>query len=312
MRRSCVCLLLLAGVVAAGSNLVAVPQDAQVFRAESELVVLHVNVFDERSDAVPELPQSAFQVIENGRPQDITFFSSEDVPVAAGLIIDNSGSMIARHRMVRAGGLAFVTSSHPEDELFTIQFNTDVLYGLPETVAFSNSEALLRAALGRYPAGGKTALHDAVIAGLDHVERATHQKHVLVVLSDGDDNASRHSEDEMFDRVRRSDAIIYVVSNADRRIGYAGRPGLLKKLADLGGGVAYFPKSEDDVVSSLQEVAENIRRGYSIGYAPAKTATAGDDGFRRVMVTVRAPGRGKLTVRSRSGYFLSHPDSGPE
>jgi Ca-activated chloride channel family protein len=305
---------LLIALIFVGTGVAALPQDAQVFRAESELVVLHVNVFDDRSDAVPELPQTAFQVIENGKPQDITFFSGEDVPVAAGLIIDNSGSMIARHRMVRAGSLAFVTASHPEDELFTIMFNNEVLYGLPDRVAFSNSEALLRAAVARYPAGGKTALYDAVIAGLDHVERGTHQKHVLVVLSDGDDNASRHSEDEMFDRVRRSDAIIYVVSNADRRVGYAGRPGLLKKLAELGGGVAYFPKSEDEVVSSLREVAENIRRGYSIGYAPAKTAgdAAGHDGFRRVTVTVRAPGRGKLNVRSRSGYFLSHSDSGAQ
>ena len=309
MRRCCIPLFLLTGFILAGPRVIA-EQEPQVFRAESELVVLHVNVFDERSDAVPELPQSAFRVIENGRPQAITFFSSEDVPVAAGLIIDNSGSMIARHRMVRAGGLAFVTSSHPEDELFTIQFNNDVQFSLPGTVPFSNSEALLRASLARFPAGGKTALYDAVIAGLDHVERATHQKHVLVVLSDGADNASRHSEDEMFDRVRRSDAIIYTVSSTDRRVGYAGDSGVLKKLADLGGGVAYFPKSEDDVISSLQEVAENIRRGYSIGYAPAKIA--GDGAYRRVAVTVRAPGRGKLTVRSRSGYYLSNSDSGAQ
>jgi VWFA-related protein len=285
-------------------------QDPQVFRAESELVVLHVNVFDDRSDAVPELPQTAFRVIEDGNPQQITFFSSEDVPVAAGLILDNSGSMIARHRLVQAGGLAFVTASHPEDELFVLQFNTTAQYGLPPSVNFTNSEALLRAALVRHPAGGKTALHDAVIEGLDHLQRANHQKRVLVVLSDGDDNASRHSEDEMFERVRRSDAIIYTVSNADRRVGFAGDAGVLRKLADLGGGVAYFPKSEDDVISSLREVADNIRRGYSIGYAPA---TMTHDGrYRRVEVSVRAPGRGKLTVRSRSGYYLSHPDSGAQ
>jgi len=187
--------LLLISFVASGPHVAA---DPQVFRAESELVVLHVNVFDERSDAVPELPQTAFRVVDNGQPQEITFFSSEDVPVAAGLIIDNSGSMIARHRMVSAGGLAFITASHPEDELFTIHFNDEVHYGLPDIVEFTNSESLLRAALVKYPAGGRTALYDAVIAGLDHVERASHQKRVLVVLSDGKDNASRHSEEEMF------------------------------------------------------------------------------------------------------------------
>lgn len=308
MQRRFLSSLLLIGLAAAGPRADGrTPDGRQVFRAKSELVVLHVNVFDERSNAVPELPQEAFRVLENGQPQEITFFSSEDVPVAAGLIIDNSGSMIARHKMVYAGGLAFVISSHPEDELFTIHFNDRVAYGLPDLVAFTNSGALLRAALVRYAPGGRTALYDAVIAGLDHVERAMHQKHVLVVLSDGKDNASRHTEDEMYERARRSDAIIYTVSNADRRIGYAGDPGVLKKLADIGGGVAYFPKSTDDVVRRLDDVAGNIRRGYSIGYAPAQTTAGG--GFRRVAVTVRAPGRGKLTVRSRNGYFLAHPVS---
>ena len=110
--------------------------------------------------------------------------------------------------------------------------------------------------------------------------------------------------------MRRSDAIIYAVSNADRRIGYAGDPGVLKKLADLGGGVAYFPKSEDDVIHSLDNVADNIRRGYSIGYAPSKTS--GGAGFRRVAVTVRVPGRGKLTVRSRNGYYTANTLSGAQ
>jgi VWFA-related protein len=303
MRRRPATFCVLALVVLA-IRLAAGQDPPQVFRAESELVVLHVNVFDERSDAVPELPQEAFSVVEDGQPQQITFFSSEDVPVAAGLIVDNSGSMIARHRMVRSGGMAFVTASHPEDELFTISFNSDIQFGLPEGMPFTNIQPLLHAALVRFPAGGKTALYDAVIAGLDHVERATHQKHVLVVLSDGEDNASRHSRDEMYERVRRSDAIIYTVSNADRRVGYVGDPTVLKKLAELGGGVAYFPRDEEDVIASLGEVAANIRRGYSIGYAPSNTGAPGS--FRRVAVNVRAPGRGKLTVRSRNGYFMAH------
>lgn len=307
MRR--VAAFLLSSPIFIATGLLAQDPPPQVFRAESELVVLHVNVFDERSDAVPELPQTAFRVVEDGRPQHITFFSSEDVPVAAGLILDNSGSMIARHRMVQAGGLAFVTASHPEDELFVLQFNTDAQYGLPPSVEFTNSEALLRAALVRHPAGGKTALYDAVIEGLDHLEHANHQQRVLVVLSDGDDNASRRSENDMYERLRRSDAIVYTVSNADRRVGFSGDTGVLKKLADLGGGVAYFPKSEDDVIASLREVADNIRRGYSIGYTPAQTH---DGRYRRVQVSVRAPGRGKLTVRSRSGYYLSNPDSGAQ
>lgn len=302
MRRRLLRGLLLAGIVCATAPIAATPQEPQpqVFKAQSDLVVLHVNVFDGKSDAVPDLPQTAFRVVENDTPQAITFFSGADVPVAVGLILDNSGSMIARHSMVMAGGLAFAASSHPEDELFTIHFNEHVRYGLPDAFPFTNRDTLLRAALARYPAGGKTAIYDAVIAGLEHVERANHQKHVLVVLSDGDDNASLHSDDEMFDRARRSDAIIYTVSNADRQIGMRGAPGVLKKLAEISGGVAYFPRLDKDVVASFDEIAANIRRGYSIGYAP--TNTAHDGGYRRVKVTVRVPGRGNLSVRSRDGY----------
>jgi Ca-activated chloride channel family protein len=280
--------------------LTARQQETATFRSSSDLVVLHVNVFDGKSDAVPDLPQSAFQVFENEMPQEITFFGGADVPVAVGLIIDNSGSMIARHRMVVAGGLTFAESSHPEDELFTIHFNENVRYGLPDGMLFTNRNMLLRAALARYPAGGKTALHDAVIAGLAHVGRSTHQKRVLVVLSDGEDNASLHSENEMLGRARANDAIIYTVSSAQRDRARGGNPDVLRDLAEITGGEALFPKSEDAVVGAFNEIAANIRRGYSIGYVPSNGSH--DGSYRRVKVTVRVPGRGNLSVRSRHGY----------
>jgi len=217
-----------------------------------------------------------------------------------GLILDSSGSMIARRQMVLAGGAAFVRSSHPEDELFTIHFNESVRFGLPPSIPFTGQPGVLHTALARYRAGGKTALYDAVIAGLDHLDLAGHQKHVLVVLSDGEDNASRHSEKDMIARARRSNAIVYTVSNANRRTGMDGDPRVLRALAKVTGGVAYFPDSDEEVVESFDELAGNIRRGYLIGYVP--TNTAHDGGFRRVTVTVRAPGRARLDVRSREGY----------
>jgi Ca-activated chloride channel homolog len=303
--------LLLIAVACSVAGLGAAAQDPQdsppvVFRAESDLVVLHVNVFDGRSDAVPNLPQTAFRVFEDNKPQEIAFFSGADVPVAVGLIMDASGSMIAREHLVLAGATAFARSSHPEDELFTIHFNENVRFGLPATVPFTNSLALLHSALGAYRPGGRTALHDAVIEGLEHLDKATHQKHVLVVLSDGEDNASRYSEDDMIARARESDAIIYTVSNANRRIGMAGDPGLLRKLADVTGGVAYFPSSDEKVVESFDELAGNIRRGYSIGYEP--TNTSHDGGYRRVKVMVLVPGRNNLSVRARDGYRTAHHD----
>lgn len=276
-------------------------EDAQTtFKSQTDVVVLHVNVFDRRSDAVPNLPQSAFHVIEDNKRQTISLFNSADVPVAVGLVLDNSGSMIARNHMVLIGGEAFGKTARPEDELFTIHFNEHVQFGLPDTVPFTNRQSLLHAALARYRPGGRTALHDAVIAGLEHLERATNQKRVLVLLSDGDDNASRHSEDEMIARARASDTIIYTVSNATRRVGLDGDPGLLRKLADVTGGLAYFPNTDEKVVESLDEVAGNIRRGYTIGYV--STNPARDGTFRAVKVMALVPGRAGLTVRTRDGY----------
>jgi Ca-activated chloride channel homolog len=281
-------------------------QDPPVFKSRSDIVQVHVNVFDGDSDAVTGLTRENFLVFEDGRNQEITFFSSEDVPVAVGLIIDNSSSMISKGPLVTAGGMAFAESSHPEDELFIISFNEHVRHALPRTQPFTPSRPLLRATLAGLSAGGKTALHDAVIEGLNHVEKATHQKHVIIVLSDGEDNASRHTREEMYDRAARSDAIIYAVATSDPRTGGSGQPGVLRKLARIGGGFAYFPRSREQVVTVLMEMAESIRRGYSIGYTPTNTIRDGQ--FRRIKVMVRANGR-SLTARYRDGYTAPGPTS---
>lgn len=271
-----------------------------IFKAQSDLVVLHVNVFDGRSDAVPSLPETSFHVVEDNQPQRITFFRNEDVPVAVGLVVDNSGSMITRRPMVMAGTKAFANSSHPEDEVFTIIFNEHVRHGLPESIKFTTSRPHIEVAVSRFPTGGRTALHDAVVAGLEHLQEASHQKRVLVVLSDGDDNASQHSDDEMFERASRSDALIYTISTANL-VSESGKPRVLKKLAEVSGGVAYTPGSEREVVEAFREIADNIRRGYSIGYVP--TNQAHDGRFRRVKVSVRAPGHKNLKVVARDGYL---------
>jgi hypothetical protein len=285
MWRQSVFRIVLAGTLGTAAALAAPAQDSPatpvpVFRAQSDLVVMHVNVFDGHSDAVPNLPREAFLVIEDDTPQDITFFSSADVPVAVGLVIDNSSSMLTRRGMVLAGGTTFAASSHPQDELFTVIFNEHVRYGLPPTLSFTTSES--------------------VIAALDHLDKSSLQKHVLVVLSDGDDNASSQSEKAMLERARRSDAIVYTVSSANDEVGPRGNPGVLKKLAEATGGLALFPKSDAAVVTAFDEIATNIRRGYSIGYVP--TNGARDGAFRTVKVMVRMRGRNNLSVRSRHGY----------
>jgi Ca-activated chloride channel homolog len=290
----------LLSTVLIGSGVLGAQDTPQVFRSASNLVVLHVNVFDGKSDAVGGLPQTAFTVFEDGARQTISFFSGEDVPVSVGLLIDNSSSMLTRRRMTVAGTNAFAASSHPEDEVFTMLFNESVKHGLPESVPFTQSRALIQASLNRYPAGGQTALHDAVVAGLEHLEEASHQKRVLVVLSDGDDNASRLSERDMLQRADRSSTIIYTIStaNLDSRV---GNQRVLQRLADITGGLTYKPRSEADVVDAFAEIAGNIRRGYSVGYEP--TNTAEDGRYRRIKVTVVGPDQKRLSVRARDGYL---------
>jgi Ca-activated chloride channel family protein len=273
------------------------PAAPPVFKAQSDLVVLQVNVFDGHSDAVPHLPQSAFQVLEDGKPQPITFFSDADVPVAVGLVIDNSTSMLTRRNMVLAGGRAFAESSHPEDEVFTIVFNEHVRSGLPADLAFTQSHPILEASLVRYPPGGLTAVYDAVIEGLSHLQGATHQKRVLVVLTDGDDNASEHSKQDMLHRAMRSEALIYTIYTGEFGPTH-GDPDVLKKLATISGGAFYSPDTEADAVAAFKTIAENIRRGYSIGFVPAH----GDKEYHRVKVLVRAPGYKHLSARARDGY----------
>ena len=277
------------------------PEEQQVFKAGAELVVRHVNVFNGRSDAVPNLPQSAFTVYEDGKSQDIAFFEAGDVPVTVGLVIDNSTSMLAERELVYAGTRAFAESSHPEDQMFAVVFNEHVRLGLPSAIAFTTNRLQVIASLARFTPGGKTALYDAVIAGLDHLEKGAYQKHVLVVLSDGGDNASEHSEKEMLQRVEASSALIYTIVDPDAFTPGEGDRGVLRRLAKLSGGLAYFPKSERELVANFTEIAANIRRGYSIGYAPGSNSHE-HDRPHRVKVNVRMPGRSDLSVRVRNGY----------
>ena len=280
------------------------PEEQQVFKAGAELVVLHVNVFDGRSDAVPNLPRSAFTIYEDGNPQDISFFEAGDVPVTVGLVIDNSTSMLTERDLVVAGTRAFADSSHPEDQMFAIVFNERVRLGLPKSIEFTTNRLQLIASLARFTPGGKTALYDAVIAGLEQLDKGAYQKHVLLVLSDGGDNASEHTEKEMLRRVEASSALIYTIVDPDVFTPGEGNRGVLRRLAKLSGGLAYFPKNERQVVENFTEIAGNIRRGYSIGYAPGNGSHE-HDRPHRLKVTVRVPGRSDLSVRVRNGYAES-------
>lgn len=296
------CLTILVGSVvrtAGGQVQEPTPPAPPAFSSESELVVLQVTVFDRDGNPVRQLPREVFHVVEDGRPQTITMFTGEDAPVAVGLLVDNSSSMLTRRAMVTAGVTAFAESSKPDDQAFSIVFNEHPRRALPETVAFTSNPTLLQASIAAVPAGGQTALHDAVIAGLDQLETAERQKHVLVVLSDGEDNASKQSEDDMLRRAERSNALIYTVSTK-RLDTSVGNERLLRKLARSTGGELYTPRTERDVVAAFGEIGSKIRQGYTIGYVP--TNAAHDGTYRKLIVRALVPGMRAPVVHVRDGY----------
>jgi Ca-activated chloride channel homolog len=279
----------------------AATQDPQTPRATftsgSDLVVLHVTVLDRRAGFVAGLPREAFTVYENGVPQSISFFRNGDTPVTVGLVIDSSSSMVRKREAVMAAGLAFAKSSHPDDELFTINFNERVWYGLPPPQPFTSDLEEFRAALQRTTARGRTAFFDALALGLEHVERGRAQKKVLIVLSDGGDNASTRRFADVLAAARRSDTVIYTIGMADQYTEDAD-PGVLRELARATGAEAWFPKDVRDLTRLLERIARDIRSGYTIGYVPAKQA----GGFQEIRVEVTSPDRRALSVRARSGY----------
>ena len=299
VRALCLTLLVSGVVRTAGGQSQETPPAPPSFSSESELVVLQVTVFDRDGNSVRQLSRDVFHVVEDGTPQTITMFSGEDAPVAVGLIVDNSSSMLTRRAMVTAGVTAFAESSKPEDQAFSIVFNEHARRALPETVAFTSNPTLLQASIAAVPAGGQTALHDAVIAGLDQLATAEHQKHVLVVLSDGEDNASKQSEDEMLKRAERSNALIYAVSTK-RLDTSVGNERLLRKLARTTGGELYTPRTEREVVAAFAEIGSKIRQGYTIGYVP--TNAAHDGTYRKLIVRVLVPGMRAPVVHVKDGY----------
>jgi Ca-activated chloride channel homolog len=267
---------------------------------ETDLVTLPVTVVDRHGGFVRGLTREHFSVFDNGERQEIQFFTAEDTPATVGLVIDSSSSMRGRREDVTAAATAFASFSHPLDELFTVNFNEATWPGLPPRVAFAENIEQLRSALARAPAQGMTALYDAVDRALDHLQLGTRDRKVLIVVSDGGDNASVETLAGVLEHARRTGAPIYslMLFDPDDR---EAKPGVLKKLARETGGEAFTPKSTQDVMNAFTQIAREIRSGYVIGFSPLDTH---DEGFRAVRVVADAGDRRELTVRTRAGYYV--------
>jgi Ca-activated chloride channel family protein len=291
-----------------------IPQGAYKIKSQVNLVVLHVSVLNDRSVFVPGLMEESFRVLEDKAEQKLSVFKQEDVPVSFGLVVDNSGSMRDKRPQVNAAALTFVKTSNPQDEGFVVNFNDD--YYLDTEHDFTSDLAEMRTALERIDARGSTALYDAVIGSLDHLKKGTRDKKVLLVVTDGEDNASRHSLENVVEQAQRADTVIYAVgvfSDDDLKHNHRAMKKARSALSDLAnatGGLAFFPETADDTESICTQIAHDIRNQYTLAYYP--TNTARDGSFRTVSVQVTPPrNAGKLTVRTRAGYYASRaPSSG--
>ena len=276
------------------------PPDARyTINVGVEEVLLHATVRDRKGAPVAGLNRENFQVFEDGVLQPIKHFSHDDIPVAVGIVIDNSGSMRPKRAEVIAAALAFAASSNSQDQMFVVNFNEHIRFGLPRGVLFTDKPDELRSALSTAKADGKTALYDAVAVALEHLKQGSRDKKVLVVVSDGADNASKNTKQQMLDLAIRSNAIIYALGiyeadDPDRS------PQVLSELTKAGGGEAYFPESLSDVVPICERIAHEIRNQYTLSYIP--TNQKPDGKYRSIGVRAATPGGRGLHVTTRAGY----------
>lgn len=277
------------------------PQERPTFSTQSELVVVHVTVKDRRGALVTNLTQDAFAVIDDGQPQEIRFFAPADTPASIGLIIDNSTSMMSKREMAVAAAMAFTENSNPEDEIFVLAFNEDVSEVISRRVIKESNMASMRAMLkGGMFARGMTALYDGITRGLDGLNGGRHTRQVLVVISDGGDNASTTTFETVAARTQSADATIFAVALKDP-ISPHDNPGVLKRLADATGGESFEPQHISDVPETLEHIARDIRAAYTLGYAP--TNPTRDGKLRKLRVVVKSPDGKPLKVRTRTGYI---------
>jgi len=276
--------------------------EGYVLHADVEEVILNATVL-EGSRLVQDLKRDDFQVFEDGVKQSIISFQHTDLPVSIALVVDNSGSMSKKRPAVNKSALDLVAASNPQDEAFVVNFSDEAFIDQE----FTSDVNKLRDGLGHIESRGGTALYDAVVASADKlVADAKRPKQVLVLITDGEDNASTLTLEQTIRRVQQlSGPVIYSIgllfgdemSHAEVR--HARRA--MEMLSTETGGIAFFPKSIEQVDEIAAEVARDIRSQYTLGYHSTKSTS--EPGFRRVQVTAEAAGKGKLNVRTRTGYF---------
>ena len=264
-------------------------------------VLLNCTVIDEKGQPIEGLKSSDFRVWEDNVPQRISSFRHQDLPVSMGMLIDNSGSMRDKRVTVNHAAMNLLRDSNRQDTAFIVNFSDHAYLDQ----GFTTDLVALNRGLSHFDSQGTTALYDAVAASADELAKeAKFQKQVLLIVSDGADNASRLSREQAIRRVQNlGGPVVYSIGllfDTDPRE-YQRAKDALQTLSDDTGGIAYFPRSLDEVNRIAAQVAEDIRNQYTIGYHSTKSAALG--GYRVVHVEAYSPKYGRLSVRTRRGYY---------
>lgn len=271
-----------------------------VFRSDTRLVSLNVTVVNKQNHLVTDLKQGAFQVYENNIIQPIKLFRREDVPVSMGIVVDNSGSMRDKRGRVESAALQLVRESNPMDEEFIVNFNDEAYLDAD----FTSDIKVLEQGLTKIDSRGGTAMRDAIRMSIDHLKaKAKRDKKVLLVITDGNDNASMISLDTLVRMAQQTDTTIYAIgllSEEEKKEARKAKSAL-DLLVEKTGGQVFYPKEAADVEAIAKQVAHDIRNQYSIAYTPTNESL--DNTYRTIKVTVKAPGN--PMARTRSGYYAS-------
>jgi VWFA-related protein len=287
---------------ALGGASLALGQDQELdnlIKVETRLVQLYATVVNSKGELVTTLPQSAFKVFENNVEQPIKLFRREDFPVSLGLIIDNSGSMRDRRQKVESAALAMVKASNKLDQVFVVNFNDEAYLDCDFT---SNIKEMEEKGLSRIDSRSGTAFYDALSMSVDHVKRGKRDKRVLMLITDGADNASGTTLEKLLAKLHASEGIVVhaiglLGTEAPRDAKKAKRA--IQQITQATGGLCFFPEQLSDVEKLAVQVAHDIRNQYTIGYSPTNQAL--DGSFRTVRVTAQGPN--KPVVRTRAGYY---------
>jgi Ca-activated chloride channel family protein len=273
----------------------------------TDLITFTVTVTDTYGRFVSGLNKNAFTVLDDKKPQEITYFSDDDSPVSVGVIFDVSGSMSGEKvKRARDALSKFIQTSHNSDEYFLIAFNSRAQLLLDKT---RDGNAILDK-LTFIQTKQNTALYDACYLGVEKVQRGAHPKRALLLISDGQDNNSRYTFNELRRLLKESDVVLYGIGilsggDAGSPLGMEGQ-GILDELASVSGGKAFFPRSAPEMDDIFEQIALELRHQYSIGYRPSNFSN--DGRWRKVKVKVTPPrGLPKLFVRSKEGYYAIPP-----